>query len=492
MKFKVILYISLFTLSLQAKAQQDTMTLGLHEAIGIGLSNAVDAVVAKNEYISAYWSYRTYRTELLPEVVLKGTMPYYSKSYNMLQNDDGSYKYVSNDYNKIDGEISISQNIPWTGGKITMESSVERLRQNGDKSSTHYYSVPGAVTLEQPIFGFNRVGWLRKIEPVKYKEAKQKLISNQEDIAVTVVEHFFNLLLGQINMEIARQNHANAVKLYNIAEARYNIGQLSKVELLQMKNSLISAESSLTDMRSSLNARMFKLRSYLGLSEDISLKLMAPEALGLDKPLSYHQVLEMAHENNSFTQSIQRRMLEASRNVSQAKADRWNVKLFASFGLAAKESTFNRAFNNNNWKDNQMISVGVSVPILDWGKGKGKVRVAESNREVEVSRIEKEIMDFNQNIYLQVQNFNNQPLQLERAKEMDEIAQQRYEITVETFVQGKIDILNLNDSQTSKDTARRNYIEQLFLLWSYYYQIRGLTLYDFVFEKSLEVEYSIN
>ncbi|MDR1716621.1 MAG: TolC family protein [Prevotella sp.] len=469
---------------------QDTIAISLTDAINRSVSNSVDAVVARNQYKSSYWGYRTYKAELLPEVTLNSTLPYYSKSYNQFQNTDGTYTYVSNDYSRIDGGLSISQNIPLTGGILSVESSFERLQQYGEGGSTRYMGIPASVTLEQPIFGFNRVKWLQRIEPVKYKEAQQKLIGDMEEVSNTAIQYYFNLLLGQINMEIAQQNLKNSEKLYTIAEARRKIGQISENDLLQLKVSLLKAESYLTDAQASLNARMFQLRSFLNYGEDLILKPIIPESLASELPmLSYAQVIALARENNSFTRNIQKRMLEANRDVSQAKADRWNAKLFVSFGMSGQEDTFSRAFNSNNWRNNQIVNLGIKIPILDWGKGKGKVKIAEAERDVENSRIEKEQMDFNQNVFLRVQNFNSQSKQLELAKETDKIAQQRYNTSIEAFVLGKIDVLNLNDSQSSKDEARRNYIEQMYQLWSYYYQIRSLTLYDFISDREISVDY---
>lgn len=469
---------------------QDTIAISLTDAINRSVSNSVDAVVARNQYKSSYWGYRTYKAELLPEVTLNSTLPYYSKSYNQFQNTDGTYTYVSNDYSRIDGGLSISQNIPLTGGILSVESSFERLQQYGEGGSTRYMGIPASITLEQPIFGFNRVKWLQRIEPVKYKEAQQKLIGDMEEVSNTAIQYYFNLLLGQINMEIAQQNLKNSEKLYTIAEARRKIGQISENDLLQLKVSLLKAESYLTDAQASLNARMFQLRSFLNYGEDLILKPIIPESLASELPvLSYAQVIALARENNSFTRNIQKRMLEANRDVSQAKADRWNAKLFVSFGMSGQEDTFSRAFNSNNWRNNQIVNLGIKIPILDWGKGKGKVKIAEAERDVENSRIEKEQMDFNQNVFLRVQNFNSQSKQLELAKETDKIAQQRYNTSIEAFVLGKIDVLNLNDSQSSKDEARRNYIEQMYQLWSYYYQIRSLTLYDFISDREISVDY---
>jgi outer membrane protein TolC len=488
---KRLLFIVLITgvsISLHAESS-DTTRITLPDAIERGIRQSVDAVVMRNEFMSSYWEYRTFKAELLPVVSLTGTIPYYSKSYNIFQNSDGTQTFVSNDYSRIDAGLSVSQNIPWTGGILSLESSLERLEQYGDNSAIQYMSLPGFIKLEQPVFGFNSVRWMQKIEPVKYKEAKQKLIAETENVSNTVISNYFNLLLGEINFQSAEQNLHNARKLYTIAEARRKIGQISENDLLQLKVSLLNAEANYTNAQSSLKSRMFKLRSFLGYKENITLSAILPNSISdTILFLNYDHVLTLANVNNPFTQNIQRRRLEASREVNRAKADRWNITVFASFGLSGQDDSFSQAFNSNNWRSSQKIEVGISIPILDWGKGKGRVKVAESNREVINSTIEKEIQDFHQDIFILVENFNNQSRQVKIAAEADRVAGIRYESSVEAFILGKIDVLNLNDAQRSKDESRRNYVEQLFLLWSYYYQIRGLTLYDFVNNTEITVD----
>ncbi|MCD7970274.1 MAG: TolC family protein [Alistipes sp.] len=463
-----------------AAGAADTVRIDIQDAIAIGISRSVDAVAAKNQHVSSYWGYRTYLTELLPIIEFGATIPELSRSFNRFQNEDGSYTYVGNNYNFLSTSLSVSQNIPWTGGKLVVQSDLERLRQKGTNSSTHYRSIPFSVTLEQQLGGFNNIKWLRKIEPLKYDEATKTLASQSEEIALVVIQYYFNLLLGKINLEIAEQNYRNAERLYQISQARHEMGQLSDIDLMQMHSSLLSAESDMLTARSSLDNRMFQLRSYLGFGEDT---ILDPELPGnpCEKlpELAYGEVLEKALENNAFTLNTRRRMLESTRDVNQARADRWGVTLYASFGMSAQESNLRRSYSVDRWHDDQSITVGIRVPILDWGKGKGKVRIAQANREVEMARIEKEEMDFRQDIFMQVKYFNDQPEKLGIAARMDEIALKRYETSVEAFVLGKIDILSLNDSQGVKDDARRNYIDQLNLLWAYHYRIRALTLYDF-------------
>ena len=279
------------------------------------------------------------------------------------------------------------------------------------------------------------------------------------------------------------QNLDNANKLYDIAIAKRKIGHISESELMQLKLSALQAKGKLTEAQSNLNAKMFQLRSFLGLSEEDVIEPVIPESVP-DMRLVYQEVLEKAQENNSFAKRILREQLEADYAV--AKGKRRDINLFASVGYTGKDRDFSGAYNP--LKDNQVVEVGFSIPLLDWGKRKGKVKVAESNREVVLSKNRQDQMTFNQNIFLLVENFNNQAAQLEIAEEADEIAQKRYQTSIETFMIGKINILDLNDAQQSKDDAKQKHIQELYGFWSYFYNVR-VTLYDFLNDRNLDADF---
>ena len=48
------------------------------------------------------------------------------------------------------------------------------------------------------------------------------------------------------------------------------------------------------------------------------------------------------------------------------------------------------------------------MPILDCGKARGQIKLKESNLELEQTSIEQEVVDFEQNIFLNVMEFNMQ------------------------------------------------------------------------------------
>lgn len=473
----------LFSVVTMADTDIKVRTISLDEAIALARVQSVNAAVALNELKTAYWEYRTFQADLLPEVNFSATLPSYAKSYNTYQQSDGSYTFVRNNYMQMSGELSIDQNIWLTGGTLSLNTSLDFMKQlSGDKIK-RYMSVPIALTLNQPIFGVNTFKWNRRIEPVRYAEAKAAFLSATEEVTMTTINYFFNLLLAKENVGISRQNLENAEKLYEVAKAKRKMGQISENDVLQLRLNVLNAQSNLTDNESSLKSNMFRLRSFLALGEYEELEPVLPDTLP-SILLNYQHVLDKALANNSFAHNIRRRQLEADYQVAKAKGNLREISLFAQVGFTGTDQTLKGAYNP--LKDNQVVEVGFRIPLLDWGKRRGQVKVAKSNREVVQSRLRQETMDFNQDLFILVEQFNNQRAQLHIAEEADLIAQKRYKTNVETFMIGKISTLDLNDAQVSKDEARQKHINELFWYWYYYYQLRSLTLWDF--EKNTNID----
>jgi outer membrane protein TolC len=347
-------------------------------------------------------------------------------------------------------------------------------------------STPIALTLNQPIFGVNSTKWNRRIEPVRYAEAKADFLTATEQVTMSAINYFFNLLLAKENVSIARQNLNNAEKLYEVAHTKHSMGKISDNDLLQLRLNTLNARSTLTECESSMKSAMFTLRSFLALDENTEILPMQPDTLA---PISliYDAVLQKALENNSITKNLERRRLQADYDVASAKGNLRQISLTAQVGLSGVDHDIEPAYDRLN--DNQYVQVGLQIPLIDWGKRRGRLRMAESYREITASRIEQEMLNFKQNLFIPVEQFNNQRTQLEIAQEADTIARRRYMTNVETFIIGKISTLDLNDAQVSKDQARRNHISELMYYWYYYYKIRSITLWDWERNTNIDADF---
>ena len=485
-----IFFVLFLTKGVEVAAQEDTSgqqrSITLDEVVTLARKQSVDAAVALNELKRAYWEYRTFRADLLPEVNFSAVLPSYVKNYNPYQREDGSYTYLRNNNLSMNGALSIDQNIWFTGGKISLTTSLDYRMQLDGHRTGRVMSVPVVLTLNQPILSVNRTKWNRRIEPLRYLEAQAAFLSATEEVTMTAISHFFNLLLAKEQVKTARQNRENAEKLYEVAKAKRAMGQISENDLLQLELNVLEAQSALTSNESFLKSNMFALRSFLALEGDVTLDPILPEGLP-EVTLLYDEVLAKALENHKFAKNIRRRQLEADFAVAEAKGKQREIDLFAQVGLTGTDQYLRDAYHP--LKDNQVVEVGFRIPLLDWGKRKGKVKVAQSNREVTLSRLRQEEMNFQQNIFILVEDFNNQQQQLQLADAADKIAQKRYHTNMETFMIGKISTLDLNDSQTRKDEARQRHIRELYNYWYYYYQIRSLTLWDFVKQTGIDADF---
>ena len=472
-------------LPLAVLAQTDTLRLSLDDCITMARRQSVDAAVALGELRSAYWQWRSYKADLLPEVSLQGTAPSWNKRYSSYQQADGSLSFVRNDYLGLDGAVNIKQKLWPTGGTLSVESSLDYLHQSGSGGSQNQLmSLPVAVTLSQPLFGVNHLKWNRRIEPLRYREAQARFLTETEQVAMQAINLYFGLLLAGEQVNIARQNLQTAEKLYEVAQAKRRMGTISENDVLQLRLDVLTARSALTNSESTRQARQFALRSFLDVEAPIAATVPEASALGLH--LDYEDVLAHALQNNALATTMRRRQMEADYAVASARANRQSINLYANrqsinlyaqFGYTGTGDNMNSAYRN--LLSNEVVSVGITVPLLDWGKRKGQRRLAESNRDIIQGQLRQQSQDFRQDIFILTEQFNNQAEQLRIACEADTIARRRYHTNVETFKIGSISTLELSSAQTAKDQARQNRIQQLFNYWYYYYQLRSIALWDF-------------
>ena len=466
---------------------QEVKRLSLDDVIKLAEEQSPNALIAKHRYRASYWEYRTFVAEYRPSLTLSGTTPDYSTAYSRVWDSGlGQYVYQATNVLQNLASLSLSQNIGLTGGSIALNSSLT-LENNFEDESKKYITTPVSISLTQPIFRYNQLRWQKKIMPLQYEGARKTYLSDIEDVHLMAVQYFFGLALAQINQEIARTNLRNADTLYQIAKGRYNLGTIAEDELLNMELSYLNAGTAINEAEINLRDRELKLRSFLGFNENVRLELVIPSEIP-NLEISVGEVLKLAEANNPDLIDLDIKLIQAESNVAQAKAEKGlNANLTASYGLRDQDPDFRLAYEESNKQ--QSIRLGFSLPILDWGLGRGKYKMAKSSQELTQLQNEQSRIDFEQNLILDVQQFNLQDDQVKIAAKSDTVAAKMYEVTKQRFLIGKIDVLELNTADTKKDQNKRSYIQALNNYWTYYFNMRSLALFDFVNNKPLETDY---
>jgi outer membrane protein TolC len=438
--------------------------LTLDQVINLAKEQSPQSIMAKNQFRGSYWQYRSYKADRLPSLKLNTVLPDFNRSIGKVLQDDGSEKFVDQNSVNTNANLSLNQNIPLTGGSIFVSSELKR-NDNLTSNSKAYLSNPFNIGINQPLNGFNNMRWSKKIEPLKYEEARKNYCSALENVSSRAVNLFFDLALG-----------------------RYNIGTIAENELLQMELSKLNAGTEVNQAKIDLAFKKSQIRSFLGYNERVEIEIVLPNSTP-QLQLNVDSVLSLALQNNPNVIMYQRQLLESERDVARARSEKGlKADLYASYGsTAGNSSNFNEAYSNP--KESQMVRVGLTIPLLDWGLQKGKYKMAQSNRDVVKTNVEQANIDFQQEIYLKVMQFNLQNDQLFTASKADTVAQLRFNVIKQRFLIGKINVTDFNIAVSEKDIAKRGYISTLRNYWSFFYDIRKTTLFDFVVNKPITVNF---
>lgn len=450
----------------------DSLRLTLSDAIALAQRQSSDALAARHTLEAAEWSYRYYKANYLPSVTLSSS-PSLNRQLNSITQPDGTNIFVRQNQLSTDLSLSISQNVTLTGGTLFLRNSLQRLDEFEQR--THgYSSVPFSIGYQQNLFGHNSLRWARRTEPLRHSIAQKQYRETMELIASRASTYFFMLATAQTNLEIARQNFAVSDTLLRFARRRYERGSITENEMLQLEVGKLTEETNRLNAEAEVEDAMLTLRSYLGIKEEVPLTVVT-DTLISDNVIDADEALALALQNNPDPEQLRLNVVESKSALSSAKANRGlKADLYLQFGLSQKGETLQEAYAQP--LNQQYVSMTVSLPLLDWGRGKGQVRVAKSRLELTQTQSEQAMQDFRQNVQKMVRQYNLQAYRVKIAYRTRETALRRYDVARWLYLQGRTSLLELNTSTNEKDQAQRAFITALQTYWSLHYGLRSLTL----------------
>ena len=464
---------------------QAQVTLTLEECIRLAQEQSPEAKHAKNNYLDAWYQYKLYKKSFLPTLSLSGSLPAFNRSISKITLPDGTERFISQSAGNYSGSLSLTQPIPFMGGQFFISTGLQRLDIYQDSTRTSYLANLINIGIRQPFVFYNPYKWQRKIEPLYYKEAKQVYIEALEKAALQAIELYFSLLGTQTNLELFLQNKANTDTLLFIVKERYALGKITEDEVLQIEVNLLNLTFQIKELQNTQQDQQAALADFLNMPTG-TFNLLTPETLNISA-INREQAYEQAIANGSQEIAQHRRIIEAQQEVARIKSENgFSVNLYASFGLSQSTPMIKEAYKSP--LDQEKVTLSFNIPILNWGVNKYKRKKAEL-KLLDVSlTIEQEKQTFKRQINNTVNQYNIQATQLQVIQKTSELSQKRYEMSKERYLGGKIGFLDYSVAQNEKDRSQIDYIQTLQKIWTKYYEIRKLTLFDFIEGKQIEAE----
>ena len=488
--FCIIVLVTFIAPRNTTKAQ--TVQLSLDETIALAQEKSLDAFRAKNMYQIKELYFQDFLNGQKPHLNLRLTPVDYNRSINEVYNSVlKKYEPVEIQRLVSSYNLGVNQNVGFTGGDISIYSSLMRSQRFGGitNNNVDYISTPLSIGYRHNFAQINNYKWKSKIEPLKFEQAKLEFIEQQEAIAIRTVSLFFSLLSDQMNYDIAVLNYSNAKALYKNGIKRGKIGSISRDELLNLKLKRINASITVEQTQNRLENSRLDICEFLELPQETDVVCLIPEQNKL-KFIDPKRAQDLAITNNPDSKDLARKLLEARKQVAQAKQSRYGINLSAGIGFNQQKNDFNDAFKD--LLDRQNFKVSIDIPILDWGETKRRIQKSELNEEMVKKENEKTRELLLLEIAKNTSQFNMKTSELESAAMADTVSQYAYDATQQRFAIGKVNVIAINESYKSLYSAKNRYMGALWKYWQYYFTMRKLCLFDFENEQDLEAIYPLN
>ncbi|MCQ2215574.1 MAG: TolC family protein [Bacteroidales bacterium] len=474
---RVILYLILIPIICAAQDNSTQVKLTLSEAIRCAAQSSLSSKGYAMQYLTSYWSYRYYKASRKPSLSLH-TNPvsyyrYLTKRYDS-QNDIDIFREQKSWQSS--GALSITQAFTPIGGVFYVESDLEFLRNFGSSTYNQFSTIPVRIGYTHSLLGYNEYKWEKRIEPQRYEVAMKEYIYNHEQLSINVASLFFQVAQCKMQCDLAEKQLASADTLYSIGKKRYDLALLTKQSLLSLKLDIVNSKKNLASAKSNLSRAVFQLATLIGIPTNTNIEADLSETPFLPE-INSSKAIELMRANGYNWAKQEQTILQAEQNLDKTnKQSRFKASLTASVGFNQQSDNLSKS-----WKDplrQDIISLDISIPLIDWGQGKGQRQIAKTNLTLTQIQTQQSREQQEQELLLLIEDLDLSYNFISSSYEAMKIAEESYAEAIRLFIAGASDIASLSIAESKQSSAVTAYVNSLAQFWNNYFKLRSLTLYD--------------
>ncbi len=367
-----------------------------------------------------------------------------------------------------DGVISLINTFGWQNNDSYMD---------GVKNSNKAYSNDLYLQLSQPVFTYNtRKMELRRIE-YDLENANISYALQRLDTERQITNQFYSLFMAQSNLEISRDELANAQQSHEIIRNKVEADLAAKDELFQAELNLSTARSTVEERQVSLANAKEQLNRTLGidLKQDITVVAdvhVTPTNVDLDKAVT--------HALGSRLELRQREIEsdELGFELTRVKAlNEFKGDISLSFGFMGDNPELGKVYNNPT--QNPRIAITFAVPIFDWGEKKARIKAQKIAQDINRMEQQEDRIGIEMDIRQVWRSLENLKTQIRLAEQNVTNAQQTYDLNLIRYREGDITGMDMNQFQTQLSNKKIAYSQALINYKIELLNMKILSLFDF-------------
>ena len=486
MKTRLIALCAVTVAALAAHA--DTYLLTLQESVELAKEKSYTMRNLQENLKIAEYNLKSATSSLKTHIDFSLTMPEFNQTVRTWDDTTGVsfYSVKRMDYG---GTVTVNQPLI-TNGNIYWETSLNSYDDlyNADRSAT----VNTRLRLRQPIdalYGYNAIRSSLKSARLDYERTNKSLRREELNLVYRVSSSYYNLLSQQRSTEIARLDYERQTEANEIAQNKYASGLIREVDALQMEVDLAEAlnsyEMALINQESALNSFKellgIELTDSIVLKDELKYNVVVVDA---DKAVEYalKNRTELRDQDIAIEQQEMAIRQRKAEGLVRGYFDAYVQKTGTSMDDLGTPYGTTLQTSANDFMDrpiNYGVGVTLSVPLLDWGENRARVRAAESRQRqnyLAKEELERSIETETRNTVAQL---NNNLKRLQLLEKNVVIAEKSFAITLQRFSDGDIDSQTLALERNRLNSAYRNHLGAYIAYQLSLADIMRKTLYDF-------------
>jgi cobalt-zinc-cadmium efflux system outer membrane protein len=197
---------------------------------------------------------------------------------------------------------------------------IARERPNPEARYEHTNELPhDALSVAQLFELGGKRGRRIAVAEATLRTGEAELAQTEAEVTAEVYLAFFGLAGTQRRLEVARELHQIATRAREAASARYEVGDVSRLDVLQADLALYQAENDATALEGERAGARAELNALIG--RDVSTPTVASEQVDLSVPEPAAATI-IALESNTALGVLDRQVAEARARAALARAQR--------------------------------------------------------------------------------------------------------------------------------------------------------------------------
>lgn len=467
---------------------QKIYQLDLKSSIEIARKQSNTMLVLQQRLNRAAFDLKAATSSYKTHVNMDFVLPRYTETVRQWEDSLG-VSFYSVKQNQMNGYLNIIQPLP-TDGYLSVSSGLQNIIDyNYDNRLTQ---LTTSIGFRQPIeafYGYNNIKLAYKQAKLTYESTLRQLKRAELDVVYEVSSIFYNLISYKERLNIARMSLERQTEATTIARNKYKAGLIREVEALQMEVDLGEATNNLDIARVNYTSQMQLFKEVMGLNLKDSIILNADQ--GYEKVfVDVEKAVRLALENRNELKEHEIQIELSEMEIKRRKAaGRINGDILLNYDIIGTNKSYltvpvERIMgytwdNMSERPGNFSAALTLSIPIIDWGQNKARVKAAEATLEQNMIQMDAEKVSIERDIRTIVNRLGSSLRRLELLEKNVEVAEKSFQITRERYANGEIDSQAM---ALERERLNNAYISRLEAFISYKLLLSDLmrkTFYDF-------------